>query len=627
MRALVALVLLTTACASSEIGRYARHSTLSGDSGQMLSELGQLISRSQIPLSHVPEAWVQADRVLKRLTNGASLTRQYRVGVLAMGLPNAFSLPGGAIYVTEGLLWRLQDDEALAGVLGHEIAHVEMQHTARRIDRAVWDVSFGLVGSFFDQQEELESDVFATDLLKRAGYGVQGFSRFFELMQRLERHGEVPPGGFLMSHPPTQLRIDRLAAKPQAQSRAVAEDWSEMKRALRRVRFGISGSKLPEGRAWSAHLWFEPLDAAFLKRIFDAEAGVPVDLGLKLSESRLLFLRWLWLQNQGTEPEWREFLKSELEPRAKEREWARLLLEESEPERASVAPVPEGCASRIECAASQFAWHRLLSKDDNETLKWADAVVADWKALSAERRQHAFVRLWREDALLFQTVFNLNRPVRLRERSKLDASNGVTDEDLEQSARLKDAQVVEWHWHHAEKTWGYDRSGVEVVAAPWGFALQGPSGWSGIGALGIGMGYVWPRFRIGVDGQFFLLTASGFRLGQGQSASISGELLILQSADERWEWSLGPALGWTSHPSSLNVMSTELRMTTSLNFRLNSVAASRQYYLSLRGFGGGMFQNAGFFVSSGAALQIAARFGGSPATAESEGFSAPPEFF
>ncbi|HLQ23125.1 MAG TPA: M48 family metalloprotease, partial [Gemmatimonadales bacterium] len=46
---------------------------------------------------------------------------------------NAFALPGGPIFITRGLLGRLENEAQLAGVLGHEIGHVNARHTARQI--------------------------------------------------------------------------------------------------------------------------------------------------------------------------------------------------------------------------------------------------------------------------------------------------------------------------------------------------------------------------------------------------------------------------------------------------------------------------------------------------------------
>src|SRR5688572_22382281 len=49
---------------------------------------------------------------------------------------NAFALPGGGIFITQGLLSQLTNEAQLAGVLGHEVAHVAARHQARQISKS-----------------------------------------------------------------------------------------------------------------------------------------------------------------------------------------------------------------------------------------------------------------------------------------------------------------------------------------------------------------------------------------------------------------------------------------------------------------------------------------------------------
>jgi len=55
----------------------------------------------------------------------------YRFAILASRTPNAFSLPGGRVYVTRGLYERLRDDRTLAAVLAHEMAHIEAKDSLK----------------------------------------------------------------------------------------------------------------------------------------------------------------------------------------------------------------------------------------------------------------------------------------------------------------------------------------------------------------------------------------------------------------------------------------------------------------------------------------------------------------
>src|SRR5690606_31681061 len=58
---------------------------------------------------------------------------------------NAFALPGGQIFITEGLLARLENIDQLAGVLGHEVGHVIARHSAQQM--AKQELSQGIAGA------------------------------------------------------------------------------------------------------------------------------------------------------------------------------------------------------------------------------------------------------------------------------------------------------------------------------------------------------------------------------------------------------------------------------------------------------------------------------------------------
>ena len=67
----------------------------------------------------------------------ASALSQFRYYFKVVDAPevNAFALPGGFIYVNLGLIKAAETESELAGVIGHEIGHVEMHHGARKISR------------------------------------------------------------------------------------------------------------------------------------------------------------------------------------------------------------------------------------------------------------------------------------------------------------------------------------------------------------------------------------------------------------------------------------------------------------------------------------------------------------
>lgn len=99
---------------------------------ELVGRLSSLEMTSQ--MGEVKDAALQSwvERVVARVTAQSERSRlKYRVGILDTYLPNAFSLPGGYIWVTRGLLHEVRSDEELAGVLAHEVAHADDRDFAR----------------------------------------------------------------------------------------------------------------------------------------------------------------------------------------------------------------------------------------------------------------------------------------------------------------------------------------------------------------------------------------------------------------------------------------------------------------------------------------------------------------
>ena len=145
---------------------------------------------------------------------------------------NAFALPGGYIYVYTGLLKYLDSEAALAGVLGHEIAHAERRHGTKRIT-ASYGVGFLLnlvlgrnpsqisqiasnlfVGLAFlanSRSDENDADEFSYNFLKDTRYYPGGVKFFFEHMKadNLVKNNPGEIEKFLSTHPDP---IDRIAS-------------------------------------------------------------------------------------------------------------------------------------------------------------------------------------------------------------------------------------------------------------------------------------------------------------------------------------------------------------------------------------------------------------------------------
>ncbi len=153
---------------------------------------------------------------------------------------NAFAAPGGLIFLSRGMLRLCQDEDDLAAVLAHEVAHVNLGHAVGAIKNSRWtdvvtilgtetarqyggqqlaqltsafegsiqDVTGKLVTSGYARGQEREADALAVKIMRRLGYDPTSLPR---VLGRMDQH--LKPGGldFAKTHPPPQSRIADLA--------------------------------------------------------------------------------------------------------------------------------------------------------------------------------------------------------------------------------------------------------------------------------------------------------------------------------------------------------------------------------------------------------------------------------
>ncbi|MBL0939526.1 MAG: M48 family metalloprotease [Gemmatimonadaceae bacterium] len=203
----------------------------------MGNDYAQQIER-QLPMVRDPEI-VRYINVLgdsiARVVDERDLT--WRFSVVDEAEINAFAVPGGHIYVNRGLIERTTNMSELAGVLGHEIAHVTQRHSMKQMaaaQRANVGLSLGCIlapaacqgiagtgvsavaqlgFAKFSRDDETESDRFGVKYVTRAGIDPRGMPSMFRiLLQERERN----PGGveaWFASHPVEESRVRTTEAE------------------------------------------------------------------------------------------------------------------------------------------------------------------------------------------------------------------------------------------------------------------------------------------------------------------------------------------------------------------------------------------------------------------------------
>jgi predicted Zn-dependent protease len=164
---------------------------------------------------------------------------------------NAFSLPGGPVYIGEGMLDLMMSEDGLASVLGHEIEHIDHYHCVERVQLeaklkdlnlevlgALLQIPFELWQAGYKKDEEFEADREGMFLAVQSGYSPYGavdlFARFAKLCDEYVIHAHSPDeelsqlaiqslNGYFRSHP---LPSERLV---QANRLIAEKHWEDRK--------------------------------------------------------------------------------------------------------------------------------------------------------------------------------------------------------------------------------------------------------------------------------------------------------------------------------------------------------------------------------------------------------------
>ena len=143
---------------------------------------------------------------------------------------NAFALPGGQIFITVALLERLESRAQLAGILGHEAAHVVARHGSEHLAKQkltqglINSVGMGVgyegaqlaaaVGQMINLQygrgDEIESDTYGVQFMANAGYDPRSMVRVMEILEEASGGSRQPE--FASTHPNPGNRIENIRA-------------------------------------------------------------------------------------------------------------------------------------------------------------------------------------------------------------------------------------------------------------------------------------------------------------------------------------------------------------------------------------------------------------------------------
>lgn len=193
-----------------------------------------------LPESQYPIAYAELKRILKSILSSPEI--KYRESfaydsVLIIqrdDIINAFAAPGGYIYVYTGLLKYAENEDQLAGILAHEIAHAELRHGIKKLKRTYGGsaillaagIATGLsvaqillveildkvVRQGYSRRQEAQADKYSVIYLStNPNYSCTGCGDFF--MRTLKGGADVKIPTFLSDHPNTKDRVNDIYAE------------------------------------------------------------------------------------------------------------------------------------------------------------------------------------------------------------------------------------------------------------------------------------------------------------------------------------------------------------------------------------------------------------------------------
>jgi len=173
------------------------------------------------------------NRVGQKVANAAPSAHQYNFSFTAVRdeSVNAVALPGGYIFITKGMLKKLDSEAQLAAILAHEITHVVARHSSAAMSRqigislllsavtsektpqtvrTITRLTRQLIGLSYSRRDEKIADLGGLDYMTRAGYDPHGMIRIMEILQSGD---QSHPPQFLSTHPSPQNRLDYITYK------------------------------------------------------------------------------------------------------------------------------------------------------------------------------------------------------------------------------------------------------------------------------------------------------------------------------------------------------------------------------------------------------------------------------
>jgi Zn-dependent protease with chaperone function len=187
-------------------------------------------------------------KLVNTLRQAAGLDAPLQTEVLATPIPNAFALPGGKVYLFDGLLAKANNPDEIAGVLAHELGHVRHRDSTRNLiynggtsfligllfgditgSGALIFASRSMVTASYSREAEQNADTFSIDVMHKLGRSPKPMG---ELLFRVTGKQGDNTLSFIANHPLTEDRLKRMSDEdrpPTGPPLLTANEWASLK--------------------------------------------------------------------------------------------------------------------------------------------------------------------------------------------------------------------------------------------------------------------------------------------------------------------------------------------------------------------------------------------------------------
>ena len=188
------------------------------------------------------------NKLITALREAAAMDTSVEAAVLATPVPNALALPGGKLYLFEGLLARAQSPDEVAGILAHELGHLRHRDSTRNLiynggtsfligllfgditgSSTLIFASRSVLTASYTREAEQNADLFSIDLMQKLGRPTKPMG---ELLFRVTGKQGENPLSILASHPLTEDRLKRMSEVQQTSDGPpllTPQEWTALK--------------------------------------------------------------------------------------------------------------------------------------------------------------------------------------------------------------------------------------------------------------------------------------------------------------------------------------------------------------------------------------------------------------